>query len=75
MPNPSLCVTVTGRTFEAMRAAQLAAEPHADLVELRLDTMERPSVQGLLDARAKPVIVTCRPVREGGQFSGTGRYF
>ena len=71
MPESSLCVTVTGRTFEAMRAGRIAAEPYADLVELRLDTMERPSVKGLLEGRAKPVIVTCRPLREGGQFPGT----
>jgi 3-dehydroquinate dehydratase/shikimate dehydrogenase len=71
MGDSQLCVTVSGRTTDAMRAGRAVAEAHADLVELRLDLMERPSIAALLDGRTRPVIVTCRPVREGGQFAGT----
>ena len=63
-------MTVTGADTEAMRAARTAAEPHADLVELRLDSMAQPDPEGTLAGRQKPVIVTCRPRREGGMFEG-----
>ena len=71
MPDPQLCVTVTGRTAGEMRAARVAAEPDADLVELRLDTMTSPDAAAAMADRRRPVIVTCRPVREGGFVTGT----
>jgi 3-dehydroquinate dehydratase/shikimate dehydrogenase len=43
----------------------------ADLVELRLDTVSDPSAAGALAGRKLPVIVTCRPTWEGGQFKGS----
>ncbi len=42
----------------------------ADLVELRLDSVSDPNVAGALAGRKVPVIVTCRPAWEGGQFKG-----
>jgi len=65
-----ICVTVIGRDIEAIRRARIAAEADADLVELRLDFMERPDVAGALADRRKPAVVTCRPLREGGMFDG-----
>ena len=65
-----ICVTVTGTDAEAMRRARIAAETDADLVELRLDFLSRPDVDAVLAGRRKPVVVTCRPVREGGRFDG-----
>jgi 3-dehydroquinate dehydratase/shikimate dehydrogenase len=65
-----ICATVTGRDTEAIRRARAAAEPDADLVELRLDSMERPDPAAALAGRRKPAIVTCRPLREGGMFDG-----
>jgi 3-dehydroquinate dehydratase / shikimate dehydrogenase len=70
MSEPELCVTVTGATSEALRRAREAAEPDADLVELRLDFMPRPDPAAALEGRRRPVIVTCRPAREGGHFTG-----
>jgi 3-dehydroquinate dehydratase/shikimate dehydrogenase len=64
-------VTVVGRDAAAIRAARQAAEPDADLVELRLDSMAQPDPDGALAGRTKPVIVTCRPLREGGMFDGS----
>lgn len=43
----------------------------ADLAELRLDLMEEWDLPRLLAKRPLPVIITCRPVREGGQWQGT----
>jgi 3-dehydroquinate dehydratase / shikimate dehydrogenase len=65
-----ICVTVTGREAEAIRRARASAEADADLVELRLDFMERPDPAAALAGRRKPAIVTCRPRREGGLFDG-----
>lgn len=61
--------TVTGRTMAELRAARDRAS--ADLVELRLDGVGDVDVAGALAGRATPVIVTCRPVWEGGRFDGS----
>jgi 3-dehydroquinate dehydratase / shikimate dehydrogenase len=70
MRQPQLCVTVTGRTMEELRRARDAAAG-ADLVELRLDTVDRPDVCGALEGRRRPVVVTCRAAWEGGFFKGS----
>jgi 3-dehydroquinate dehydratase/shikimate dehydrogenase len=71
MPDPELCVTVTGRTVQAIVRAREAAEAEADLVELRLDMMDRPDAAAALAGRRTRAIVTCRPVRVGGHFEGS----
>lgn len=70
MPSTLLCATVTGETTEELRARRDAAG-RADLVELRLDYVRQPDVAGALAGRRVPVIVTCRPVWEGGKFRGS----
>jgi 3-dehydroquinate dehydratase/shikimate dehydrogenase len=57
--------------MSALRTARDAASPDADLVELRLDHVERPDVAGALAGRTRPVIVTCRASWEGGAFKGS----
>ncbi len=42
----------------------------ADLVELRLDGVRDVDPAGALAGRRRPVVVTCRPVWEGGRFDG-----
>ena len=70
MNEPLLCVTATGPTMEDLRRNRDAASS-ADLVELRLDLVDRPDVAGALEGRRTPVIVTCRAHWEGGRFSGS----
>ena len=53
-----------------LRAARDAAHG-ADLVEMRLDSVRDPDVAAALAGRRCPVLVTCRPTWEGGQFDGT----
>jgi len=65
-----LCEVVTAPTMAELRAGRDAAT-HADVVELRLDTVDRPDVAGALQGRPKPVIVTCRAAWEGGHFKGS----
>jgi 3-dehydroquinate dehydratase/shikimate dehydrogenase len=70
MKQTRICVTVTGGTMDEIRRARDGAE-HADLVELRLDTVDRPDAAAALAGRRSPVVVTCRPEWEGGRFRGT----
>jgi len=70
MREPQICVSVTGTTMEQVRRRRDAAEG-ADLVEVRLDGVDAPDPVGALDGRRRPVIVTCRPVWEGGRFDGS----
>src|SRR5262245_8878960 len=65
-----LCVTVTAATTAELRRKRDDAVG-ADLVELRLDSVADPDVAAALDGRKGPVIVTCRPTWEGGQFAGS----
>jgi 3-dehydroquinate dehydratase / shikimate dehydrogenase len=69
MGNSQLCVAVTGRTMSEIRRNRDAATG-ADIVEMRLDTVDRPDVAGALDGRRCPVIVTCRAAWENGFFQG-----
>jgi 3-dehydroquinate dehydratase/shikimate dehydrogenase len=43
----------------------------ADLVELRLDLMDRPDPDAAMAGRTRPVIATCRAAWEGGRFQGS----
>ena len=70
MAHPQVCVAVTGATMEELRRKRDAAEG-ADLVEMRLDWVDRPDAVAALDGRRRPVILTCRPTWEGGRFQGS----
>ena len=70
MSKPLLCVTVAAATTAELRQKRDAVAD-ADLIELRLDTVSDPSVAGALAGRRRPVIVTCRPAWEGGEFRGS----
>jgi 3-dehydroquinate dehydratase/shikimate dehydrogenase len=69
MDTTRLCVTVMAPTMEALRTRRDALST-AGLVELRLDTVDRPDVAGALRGRTGPVLVTCRAAWEGGAFRG-----
>ena len=70
MTRARLCATVTAETTAGLRAARDAVGG-ADLVELRLDGVRDLDVEGALAGRSGPVVVTCRPVWEGGRFAGS----
>ena len=73
MAHSRVCVAVTGRTMSEIRRNRDAVESAdgADLVEMRLDTVDRPDAAGALEGRRGPVIVTCRAEWEGGYFKGS----
>ncbi len=63
-----LAVSIAAHDTDSALAALHQAAPVADLAELRLDLMYDFDLLTLLDARPLPVIVTCRPKREGGRW-------
>jgi 3-dehydroquinate dehydratase/shikimate dehydrogenase len=68
MPTTLVVETVTGPRMADLRRARDCAA--GDIVELRLDGVADLDVAGALEGRKRPVIVTCRPVWEGGRFDG-----
>lgn len=65
-----ICVPIVAETQEGMAGAMRAAAGRADLVELRMDYAPGVELEPLLADRPCPVIVTCRPLREGGRYEG-----
>lgn len=70
MNHPLLCATVAASSLDDLRRLRDEAGRRADLVELRLDALRQPEVEGALAGRACRVIITCRPRWEGGGFDG-----
>lgn len=66
-----LALALAAPDTDAALAAMHEAAGRADLAELRLDLMAEFDLSRLLAGRPLPVIVTCRPPREGGQWQGS----
>jgi 3-dehydroquinate dehydratase/shikimate dehydrogenase len=67
----SLVASIVGPTNAIVRRRLRAAAPWADLLEIRLDRILEPDVEGLVRHCPRPAIATCRRVEDGGAFSGT----
>ncbi len=65
-----LAVSIAAPDTDAALAALHQAARAADLAELRLDLMHEFDLTRLLEARPLPVVITCRPPREGGRWQG-----
>lgn len=67
MPSRCLVIQVLAcDTTDAMRRAYLAADPRADVVELRLDLVRDLDLDRLLALQGKPKLVTVRSRQQGG---------
>jgi len=64
-------VALGPRDTAAALAALAVVARVADIAELRLDLMQQLDLPRLLSDRPCPVVVTCRPLREGGRYQGT----
>lgn len=64
-----ICVSIGNVSSDQARVNMPALG--ADLVELRLDLIEGADLKVLLGGERPPVIVTNRPEREGGKFTGS----
>ena len=65
-----ICIPITAKTQIQIVEEMISAARLADLVELRLDYARRVALPELLESRRGPVIVTCRPKRQGGLYEG-----
>jgi 3-dehydroquinate dehydratase / shikimate dehydrogenase len=66
-----ICVPIIGPTMSRALEDIPKASEVADIIELRLDLIDDVNLAELLKAVDKPVIVTNRHKREGGQFKGS----
>lgn len=69
MTSVRIVETVTASDMASLRQRRDAVAD-ADIIELRLDGVHDVDVAGALSGCAKPIVVTCRPVWEGGAFDG-----
>ncbi|MFN3531837.1 MAG: shikimate dehydrogenase [Candidatus Brocadia sp.] len=65
-----ICVPIVANNLDDLLHDMAEASKFADIIELRLDYIKNPDLGRILERRTKPVIVTNRPVREGGKFEG-----
>lgn len=65
-----LGVSLAAPDTDSALAAMAEIAPLADVIELRLDLIPHFDLVRLLAARPRPVVVTYRPRREGGQYDG-----
>ncbi len=68
-----LCIPIVEGTVKKALVAIREANPRADLIELRVDYLDRVSLAPLLESRKKPLIVTHRREEEGGNYKGLER--
>ncbi len=68
-----IIVSVTGPHIQdAIRQVRASAR-YADLFEFRFDMMSDPDIPRLISSTRKPAVATCRPLWEGGRYSGSER--
>jgi 3-dehydroquinate dehydratase/shikimate dehydrogenase len=65
-----IIVSVTGPRMSDALEQVAASDPWADVFEFRFDLIRKADLAMLLLSTRKPVIATCRPVWEGGEFRG-----
>lgn len=65
-----ICVSIARETVDEGLAAAESICPLADVIEIRLDRLRTLSVAPFLARLAKPLLLTNRPIWEGGGFGG-----
>lgn len=68
-----LCVPLTEPDADSALTAMRSLPREVELVEVRLDLMARPDVERICAGKDRPIIVTNRPVRQGGRYEGPER--
>ncbi len=67
-----ICISINQESRRLAQVDLLNAGPQCDLVEIRLDRFGKaPEVGELLAHKPKPVIMSCRRVRDGGAWEGS----
>lgn len=67
-----ICISVTPSSRTLAPADLLNASRKADMIELCLDNfVKTPDVGDLVKMIDKPILISCRPEKDGGQFKGS----
>jgi 3-dehydroquinate dehydratase/shikimate dehydrogenase len=67
-----ICISIANESRRLAMADMVTAAHQGDLLEVRLDRFGKvPDLKELLAARRKPLIMTCRRVRDGGDWQGS----
>ena len=66
-----ICIPIIANNHDDALHDMADASMVADIIELRIDYIKNVDLKRLLERRTKPLIVTNRPVREGGKFDGS----
>lgn len=67
-----ICISINQSSRRLALVDMHNAAPQGDLLEIRLDRFEHaPELGQLIAAKPKPVIISCRRPRDGGQWQGT----
>ncbi len=65
-----ICVSIAAsEPDQALKIAQ-DNEAYGDVIEIRLDSLKNPEPAPFSKGLSKPVLFTCRPTWEGGEFAG-----
>src|SRR3954470_10326103 len=64
-----ICVALVEETTDGMVARMAELAPVADLFEVRADRVIDLDLLTILRARTRPIVLTCRPVSEGGSWA------
>ncbi|HMP03615.1 MAG TPA: type I 3-dehydroquinate dehydratase [Gemmatales bacterium] len=67
-----ICVSVLQESRKLSLVDMLNAAPQCDLIELRLDKLEKaPDIKEFLSQKRRPLIVSCRRPQDGGFWTGS----
>jgi len=66
-----ICIAVFAEEYKLAQRAISKYGKHIDLVELRLDTADRKTIEDAVASIDRPYILSCRPPEHGGRFKGT----
>lgn len=66
-----ICISIAQASRRMALADMLNASKQCDLIEVRLDCFEKaPDIAELLEHKPRPIVLSCRRVKDGGAYSG-----
>lgn len=66
-----ICVAIAEKSIEEALATAKKAEVDADVIEIRLDALEKATITPFVEGLSKPLLFTNRASWEGGAFEGS----
>ena len=70
MKERKICVSIAEAKIQDALSSAKDAEGKADVIEIRLDSLEQPAIAPFMQQIASPLLFTNRPTWEGGNYSG-----